>query len=176
VRFLAHEANLVGHAGCELGIRVLFELTVRELNRAVFLGKKGKQESEARLPKEPLLRHLAVLVHGLPHDREILHQVGQERVILVVPVRKDKELQHLDVLLSTVRSLEQFVQAWVHCVGELDEDVVDWLGLVSFGFPGFKVGFEYGFVVKGHRAEASALEVKIEVHVVLLLVDLSSGL
>ena len=76
--------NLLSHARCEFRVRVLLKLTVRELNRIFILGKKGEKERKAGMSEELFLGNFAVFVHRLSHHCEVLHQVGEERIILVV--------------------------------------------------------------------------------------------
>jgi hypothetical protein len=50
--------------------------------------------------------------------------------------------------------------------GEVGQTLCDGK-LLAFGFPALEIGFECGFEVEGHGSEACALEVEVEVHVVL---------
>ena len=93
--FLSELVDLLRHAGSELGITVVAELSLREFSCRFVLTEPGEEEGESRVLEEALLRHLAVFVHGLANNAEVHSQVGQERVVLVVPVREHHQLQHL---------------------------------------------------------------------------------
>lgn len=61
----------------------------------------------------------------------------------------------------------------MHLVRKLQQHIVDRRTLAALALPLIEVGFERHFVEQGHRAEACAFEVEVEVHVVLLGVLLS---
>jgi hypothetical protein len=94
---LLRHANEFGfHAGNVVFVSVSVSipyLLICEVLACLRQGEAGEQEGVNRLIEERLLGCLAVLVHGVSDQVKALYSVTQVRIVLVVPVGKQEQLE-----------------------------------------------------------------------------------
>ena len=94
--FLAQISNLLGHPVRISWIGVLLILTISKCKGFWVLAEPEEQECKRGVVKEPLLSLLAVLVHRFTDDCKRYERILQIRVILIMPVREDKQLKEFE--------------------------------------------------------------------------------
>jgi len=118
--------------------------------------------------EEALLRLLAVLVHWLADDLEGYKWILQEEIVLVVAVGENEQFEKLQEFELCLGG-QGLVQTWEGKFHEFHQNRLD-VPILLLAFPFLEEGLEESLEVESHCSEAGALEVEVEVHVVLLRV------
>jgi hypothetical protein len=156
------------HTRGEAIISILEEFLLLEAPRVLAFSKISKKKGELREFEKSLLCGSAVLVHWFADDRKIHRRALEISVTLVVSMAEDQHFQHVQVPGAQVGvdAIEMSHQTRLVLIGKRPDDLQN--ALVPFqAFAFLEVGLESGFVVECHCTEASSLEVKVELHVLL---------
>ena len=166
--------DLLSHPCGILFILVLAKLLGTEFLGFWKLGEPGKQEWVGWIVEELVLGLPTVLVHGLSHNGEIEERVLQVWVIFIVSVGEHKDFDQINEfkLSFFVQRLKQSLEGGL---SEFDQRALNLFVLLLLGLPLLEEGFVGVLEEDCHGSEASALEVKVEVHVVFRLVVVLGG-
>ena len=165
--FLSELAHFCNHTWSELTARILSKFFSCKFAADRTCIKPGEQEGECGQAEKLVLRLLAVLVHGLTNCRELNQGVRQEVIVLVVPMRQDKQLGKLDEFEARLFA-ESFEQARKLLFSEDDKRFKHRLFIFA-GLPLIEVRLVGKLEKESHRTEARPLEEEIKVLVVIAL-------